>query len=122
MSKDKNALDTSSHSMHLNVEESLSQRNNDSLMPVEGNLLLIVGRTASWHSLEGGSDDDTSSNSDYFQGSQVDVLQEMKVHPLSSHLMAPKHGYQLSYELALDNVLSPVSSPGSPPYGMTYVS
>lgn len=104
--------------MDFNFEDSLSQEDGGHLAP-KG--LGKSGLTASWHSLEGGSDDESELGSETFQGSQGDLLQEMRVHAMPSHLMAPKHGYQLSYELALDNMLTPFASPASPPYGITYV-
>lgn len=105
--------------MELKFEDSLSQEDRRHLVPIGG--LSRSGLTASWHSLEGGSDEESEPGSEKFHGSQGDLLQEMRVHAMPNHLMAPKHGYQLSYELALDNMLTPFVSPASPPYGMTYV-
>lgn len=39
------------------------------------------------------------------EGSEMDVLQEMKSQSTAAD--TPNHGYQLSYELALDNMLTP---------------
>ncbi len=80
--------------------------------------------SSSWNSLfrAGISDFETSSESPesrFVEGSQPDfddVLgMSAPLHP-TSHLLEARHGYQLSYELALDNVLTPIanSQPTSP--------
>lgn len=71
--------------------------------------------TASWHTLENSDVEGCGAESGYHESSQVDILQEMKSHPLHNYLEVHKHGYQLSYELALDNMLTPFVSPTSQP-------
>ena len=101
----------------------------DSSSAEEGDLLIPNARiaksalTTSWQSLEESSDVETGgSESAYYQGSQADILQEMRSHPMPSHLETHKHGYQLSYELALDNMLTPFAPPAmNQSYGITYV-
>ena len=95
-------------------EESLSQDNN----PFDDHNLSVYPRGSlgsSWNSLYEGaaSDFETSSeisDAHYFEGSQTDVFQELQAQQYD--LLAPtKHQYQLSYELALDNMLTPFASP-----------
>ena len=50
-------------------------------------------------------DVEATGSSAHNEGSQIGVLQEMKLYPREAEM--PKHGYQLSYELALDNMLTP---------------
>lgn len=61
-----------------------------------------------WSSLY---DQDNPSNFEYsyFEGSQPDVLDELQS-VRSNNLDVAKHQYQLSYELALDNMLTPFAN------------
>ncbi len=81
--------------------------------------------SSSWNALFGAgiSDFETSfevSESPYLEGSQSDILNDVMQLSTSalapSHLLEARHSYQLSYELALDNVLTPIvnSQPTSP--------
>lgn len=104
-------------SSELHFDDSSSAEESDLLVPHAR--IAKSALTASWQSLEESSDIETCG---YYQGSQADVLQEMRAHPLPNHLETHKHGYQLSYELALDNMLSPFVSPTmNQSYGITYV-
>ena len=47
----------------------------------------------------------------YYAGSQEDVYKELNEVPKNNHLdVTSRHQYQLSYELALDNMLTPFIS------------
>ena len=81
-----------------NYESTSSQRDN----PVIG-----LTKTASWHSLKNSDLEGSEVESAYYESSQSDLLHDMGSHP---HLEVHKHGYQLSYELALDNMLTPFAS------------
>ena len=64
--------------------------------------------TSSWNNIE----DDFDQGYSYFESSQADALRELNEisrvpHPSRHHLDVGRHQYQLSYELALDNVLTP---------------
>lgn len=99
----------------LYFEESSSQ---EEKVPVTG--LSKSTLTASWHSLEGNTGFVVHEPCSDYQNSQVDLLQEMGG-PFPNHLEANKHGYQLSYELALDNMLTPFAPSALQPYGGVYV-
>lgn len=59
----------------------------------------------------GGRDTPESDSSSYYVGSQEDILKELNEVPKNNHLnAASRHQYQLSYELALDNMLTPFTS------------
>ena len=59
----------------------------------------------------GGLDTPESDSSSYYVGSQEDILKELNEVPKNNHLNAgSRHQYQLSYELALDNMLTPFIS------------
>ena len=66
---------------------------------------------SSWNSLfngRGGFDTPESDSSCYYVGSQDEVYKELNEVPKKSPLdVSTRHQYQLSYELALDNVLTP---------------
>ena len=66
-----------------------------------------------WHK---GECEDAALESAHHEGSQWDVLQELTSHPYDAGTSS--HSYQLSYELALDNMLTPFANQ---PYGPTYV-
>lgn len=69
--------------------------------------------SSSWSSLYDVDDFENSNDSEYsyFEGSQVDVFQELgSAQQQGNHLDVAKHHYQLSYELALDNVLTPFAN------------
>lgn len=60
----------------------------------------------------GGLDTPESDSSSYYVGSQEDILKELNEVPKNNHLnVTSRHQYQLSYELALDNMLTPFISP-----------
>lgn len=99
----------------LYFEDSSSQEEKDQSVPVTG--LSKSTLTASWHSLEGNTGHEPCSD---YQNSQVDLLQEMGG-PFPNRLEANKHGYQLSYELALDNMLTPFAPSALQSYGGVYV-
>lgn len=103
----------------LYFEESSSQEENDQQVPVTG--LTKSSLTASWHSLEDNSDFVVHEPCSEYQNSQADLLQEMGG-PFPNRFEANKHGYQLSYELALDNMLTPFAPSALQPYGGVYVS
>lgn len=104
----------------LYFEESLSQEENDQQVPVTG--LSKSTLTTSWHSLEDNSGFVVHEPCSDCQNSQVDLLHEMGIHgPFPNRLEANKHGYQLSYELALDNMLTPFAPSAGLPYGRVYV-
>jgi hypothetical protein len=69
-----------------------------------------------WHSVENA----TAAESAPYENSQMDVLQEMRAHPFE--LETQKHSYQLSYELALDNMLTPFASASNQSFGKTYTT
>lgn len=98
----------------------MSQEDSDQQVPVTG-----IGKTpltASWHSLEDTSDFEVGEpGSEYYHSSQVNAREEMRARPFPNYLESHKHGYQLSYELALDNMLTPFASPMSAPFGRAYV-
>lgn len=59
----------------------------------------------------GGLDTSESDSSSYYVGSQEDILKELNEVPKNNHLnVTSRHQYQLSYELALDNMLTPFIS------------
>ena len=70
---------------------------------------------SSWNNVYdgmGGLDTAESDSSSYYVGSQEDVFKELNELPKNNHLnIGSRHQYQLSYELALDNMLTPFTSP-----------
>ena len=68
--------------------------------------------SSSWSSLFDLEDLESPNDSEYgfFEGSQVDVYQELRSTKPSNDLDVAKHQYQLSYELALDNMLTPFAN------------
>ena len=59
----------------------------------------------------GGLDTSEGDSSSYYVGSQEDILKELNEVPKNNHLnVTSRHQYQLSYELALDNMLTPFTS------------
>ena len=102
------------------VEASLSQDSN----PFDDHNLSEYPRGSlgsSWSSLYTGAASDFETSSEisdarYLEGSQSDVFQELQAQQYD--LLAPaKHQYQLSYELALDNMLTPFAASNSLPGG-----
>lgn len=75
--------------------------------------------TSSWTNLYDEVADQYDSDLPYYMGSQSDVFQELHELQMQSnhHLgdMKHAHQYQLSYELALDNMLTPFASYIVPP-------
>jgi len=77
--------------------------------------------TSSWNNVHGEEADDFETSSEisdmpYYMGSQSDVFHEL--HELQNQQIGDiqhTHQYQLSYELALDNMLTPFSSYSLPP-------
>ena len=68
---------------------------------------------SSWSSLFDDAFNTLSTDSSYcYVGSQEDAFQELnEMHKNKSHLeVSARHQYQLSYELALDNMLTPFIS------------
>lgn len=67
--------------------------------------------TSSWNSLYnsvGAFNHPENDSSRFFVGSQEDVYKELNEVPKNNHLdVTTRHQYQLSYELALDNMLTP---------------
>lgn len=67
---------------------------------------------SSWNSLyDGVGAFDSPGDNSYYSGSQEDVFKEINEIPKNTSLdVASRHQYQLSYELALDNMLTPFIS------------
>ena len=77
--------------------------------------------SSSWNSLVGSEVSDLDSDISPYAASQVDVFGELPLDqaPLES---VPAHQYQLSYELALDNVLTPFAAAELPPSSLAFQS
>ena len=74
--------------------------------------------TSSWTNLYDEVADRFDSDMPYYMGSQSDVFQELHELQMQNHHlgdMKHAHQYQLSYELALDNMLTPFASHVVPP-------
>ena len=72
---------------------------------------------SSWSSLFEGAFDTVATDSSYcYVGSQEDAFKELNEMPKNkNHLgVTARHQYQLSYELALDNMLTPFISSHPP--------
>ena len=69
----------------------------------EDNNFTGLKKSASWHSLKNIDLEEHEAESPCYECSQT-ALQEVRC-PLPDYLETHKHGYQLSYELALDNIV-----------------
>lgn len=96
-------------STHFNNQLSVPKLSIDPVDP------LSLSSASSWNSLFDVGDFESPPDTDYnyFGGSQVGEFEDQSTNAQGSYDVA-KHQYQLSYELAIDNVLTPFANHGPP--------